>query len=139
VNLFLDANICLDLLDTTRSTSKQTVKWYFEHKDDESISFYFSGDFITTFCYIFTEKRGLPPKDVLDAIEELSREVAPLYLVHDDFINAKNYFVAHGFSDFEDLLILQSASRIGCEKFITNDKELLKLDNFSNTKIVKPI
>lgn len=57
MNIFLDANICLDLLDTTRPTSKQSVQWYLEHKDDESINFYFSGDFITTFYYILTEKR----------------------------------------------------------------------------------
>ena len=28
MTLFLDTNICLDLLDTSRPTSSQTVDWY---------------------------------------------------------------------------------------------------------------
>jgi len=35
MKIFLDANICLDLLDTTRTTSKRSVKWYLENKDDQ--------------------------------------------------------------------------------------------------------
>jgi len=138
MNIFLDANICLDLLDTTRSTSNKSVQWYLEHKDDETLSFYFSADFITTIYYILTQKRKLNTTDTLDVIDELSMEINPHYLIHNDFISAKNFFFEQGFSDFEDLLILQSASRLDCAKFITNDKELLKLDKYLNIDIIKP-
>ncbi|MFP4487597.1 MAG: type II toxin-antitoxin system VapC family toxin [Campylobacterales bacterium] len=138
MNIFLDANICLDLLDTTRVTSKRSIDWYLEHKDDERISFYFSADFITTIYYVFTEKRKIDPKDTLEAIDRLSSEITPYYLVHNDFISAKNQFLDAVCNDFEDLLILQSARKLSCVKFITNDKELLKLNKYMDIKIIKP-
>lgn len=138
MNIFLDANICLDLLDTTRPTSTRSIDWYLKHKDDENILFYFSADFITTIYYVLTEKRKIHPKDVLEAIDRLSTEITPHYLVHNDFISAKNHFLDGVCNDFEDLLILQSARRLHCEKFITNDKELLKLNQYIDIKITKP-
>jgi len=138
MNIFLDANICLDLLDTTRPTSRTSVEWYLKNKDNESFSFYFSADFITTIYYILTEKRKFAQKDTLDAIAGLSSEINSHYLVHSDFINAKNKFLAESCNDFEDFLILQSTIRLNCTEFITNDKELLKLNNYMGIKIVKP-
>mgnify|MGYP003495783884 CR=1 FL=1 len=44
-------------------------------------------------------------------------------------------FMNTDFDDFEDLVILQSTSRVNCNIFITNDKKLLKLENFNNIKI----
>ena len=57
MKIFLDANICLDLLDTTRPTSKNSIAWYMSHKDDMKNEFYFSGDFITTVYYVLTQKK----------------------------------------------------------------------------------
>ncbi|MGE4455747.1 MAG: type II toxin-antitoxin system VapC family toxin [Arcobacteraceae bacterium] len=138
MKIFLDANICLDLLDTTRPTAKESIKWYMLNKDDISKEFYFSGDFITTFYYILTQKRKLPPKDVINAIDALCMEIEPIYLTHSDFSTAKNSFAQGLFDDFEDLIVLQSCVRNGCEQFITNDKKLLNLSIFGNTDICKP-
>lgn len=138
MNIFLDANICLDLLDTTRETSKKSVDWYLKHKDNQELEFYFSGDFITTFYYIMTEKRKYNPKDTLKSIDALSTEILPHYIKHTDFIGAKNDFFEDIFSDFEDLLILNSASRLNCIQFITNDKKLIALKNYLNIKITTP-
>jgi len=138
MKIFLDANICLDLLDTTRPSSKNSIKWYLSNKDNENFEFYFSGDFITTFYYILTEKRKYDAKKTLQAIDMLCNEIAPHYITHIDFKNAKVYFFNDIFEDFEDLLILHSAIRIKCNYFITNDKKLLKLSNFYNINIVSP-
>lgn len=138
MKIFLDANICLDLLDTTRKTSKASVEWYLQHKDREDLEFYFSSDFITTFFYILTQKKKQKPQDVITAIEMLSQEVMPLYFVHEDFINAKSDFQRGLLEDFEDLFVLSSAQRIACEIFLTNDKELLKLGNHNKMRIVTP-
>ena len=135
MNIFLDANICLDLLDTSRPTSKASIEWYMKHKDDESLTFFFSGDFITTFYYILTERRNIDRYDVVNAIDALSMEVIPFYINHTDFIEAKNSFVNEYFNDFEDLVILNSALRAKCSKFITNDKTLVTLQNFELLKI----
>ena len=89
MKIFLDANICLDLLDTKRPTSKKSVEWYLANKDEESYHFYFSSDFITTFYYILTEKRKYNPKDTLLAVDALCSEITPFYIKHDDFIFAK--------------------------------------------------
>ncbi|MDF1875218.1 hypothetical protein JHD48_05695 [Sulfurimonas sp. SAG-AH-194-I05] len=138
MKIFLDANICLDLLDTTRPTSSKSVEWYLKHKDNQELDFYFSGDFITTFYYIMTEKRKYSPKDTLKSIDALSGEIVPHYINHSDFIGAKNDFLVDIFSDFEDLLILNSANRLQCAKFITNDKKLLSLKSYSNIEITTP-
>jgi predicted nucleic acid-binding protein len=135
---FLDANICLDLLDTTRPTSKQSAKWYMQQKDNLVNEFSFSSDFITTFYYILTEKRKYDAKKTLQAIDMLSDEIKPHYLIHADFINAKEQFFNNTFEDFEDLLILTSASRANSNQFITNDKKLLQLSKFQNIAIVSP-
>ena len=68
----------------------------------------------------------------------LSDEIKPHYLAHIDFINAKEEFFSNTFEDFEDLLILASASRIDSNQFITNDKKLLQLGKFKNINIITP-
>ncbi|MDD2567298.1 MAG: hypothetical protein PHI89_08480 [Thiovulaceae bacterium] len=137
MKIFLDANICLDLLDTTRTTSEDTVLWYMQNKDDTKKEFYFSGDFITTFYYILTQKKKANPHDVIHAIDMLCDEVTPIYLAHSDFILAKKSFLHDTiFDDFEDLMILQSALRSECSIFLTNDKKLLTLQTFENLKLL---
>lgn len=138
MNIFLDANICLDLLDTKRPTSKKSIDWYMKNKDNEDITFYFSSDFITTFYYILTQKRKIDSKYALNAIEQLSNEIVPHYIIHNDFLVAKSKLYDDTLDDFEDLLVLSSASRLGCKEFITNDKELLSLKIYDGIKIVSP-
>ena len=137
MNIFLDANICLDLLDTTRPTSKASVNWYMSHKDNISLTFYFSGDFITTFYYVLSERKKIDTQTVVNAIDCLSMEIQPFYLSHTDFIEAKNTFTDKNFNDFEDLMILHSALRAKCDKFITNDKALIEHKQFSTISIEK--
>jgi len=135
MNIFLDANICLDLLDTKRPTSKASIDWYMNHKNDEALTFYFSSDFITTFYYVLTERKKYDASKVISSIEALSFEILPHYLSHADFINAKNDFFDGNFKDFEDLMILNSAIRKKCELFITNDKAILELKSIRGMKI----
>jgi CheY-like chemotaxis protein len=61
-----------------------------------------------------------------------------LHLIKDptlDYIGFLDADLSTNFDDFEDLVILQSTSRVNCNIFITNDKKLLKLENFNNIKI----
>ena len=138
MNIFLDANICLDLLDSKRETAKTSIDWYMNHKDDESLQFYFSSDFITTFYYILTERKKYDASEVISSIEALSLEIFPYYLSHSDFVHAKSDFFDATFKDFEDLMILNSAIRGKCELFITNDNALLELREFKGMKLEKP-
>ncbi len=135
MKIFLDANICLDLLDSTRPTSKASVAWYMKYKDDSSLAFYFSGDFITTFYYILTERRKIDKVKVVQAIDALCMEVTPFYLNHTDFIEAKNSFFDNVYDDFEDLMILHSALRAECHIFMTNDKLLIEMKKFDSLDI----
>ncbi|CAA6806965.1 MAG: Unknown protein [uncultured Sulfurovum sp.] len=108
-----------------------------EKKDDISLNFFFSSDFITTFYYILTEKRKYDDAKVISSIDALSFEIAPFYLVHSDFVNAKTDFFSESFKDFEDLMVLNSAVRAGCDVFMTNDKALFKLGDFKGMSLVK--
>ena len=136
MKVFLDANICLDLLDSARETSKNSIAWYMKNKDNADMEFYFSGDFITTIYYHLTQKRKLDGKLVIEAIDALCGEISPIYLTHSDFQLAKKSFFDGVFDDFEDLIVLQSGVRSGCHECITNDKRLLKLGSFENMKIL---
>lgn len=137
MKIFLDANICLDLLDSSRPTSAETVNWYLDNKDKTELEFYFSADFITTIFYVLTEKRAVKPLLALEAISRLSNEVEPIYLQPSDFLLAKANLKQGILDDFEDLFVLQSAKRQGCNLFITRDKQLLKLANFADIEIKK--
>lgn len=136
MTFFLDANICLDLLDTKRHDADASIAWYMLHKDDTESHFFFSADFISTFYYILTEKKKLAPEKVLGAIDALSTEILPFYLVHSDFVLAKASFFDGIFHDFEDLMILESAHRAGSDVFVTNDKALLALGQYKSLRIV---
>jgi|ACQI01.1.fsa_nt_gi predicted nucleic-acid-binding protein len=138
MKIFLDANVCLDLLDSNRPTSTKSINWFLANKDNSILKFYFSSDFITTFYYILTEKRKVEPKKAILAIDLLVDEIIPVYIKNQDFLQAKDNFFKNKFNDFEDLIILNSANRIGCKEFITNDKKLLALKNFEHLKLISP-
>ena len=137
MNIFLDANICLDLLDTKRPTSPASVAWYMKHKDDTSLNFFFSSDFITTFYYVLTQRRKYEDAKVIASIDALSFEIEPFYLAQSDFVNAKSDFFSEQFNDFEDLMVLNSAIRAKCERFMTNDKALLALGSFKGMALLE--
>ena len=138
MKVFLDANICLDLLDSTRNTSENSILWYMQNKDCEDKEFCFSGDFITTIYYHLTQKRKIDARAVIEAIDALCGEITPLYLNHNDFQLAKKSFFDGVFEDFEDLIVLHSGLRADCNAFITNDKKLLKLEKLDALRIVLP-
>jgi len=137
MKIFLDANICLDLLDTTRPTSEDSKNGIFTIKTMKNLSFIFQGILSQLFTTYLLKKENMMQK-TLQAIDMLCNEINPHYITHIDFKNAKVYFFNDVFEDFEDLLILQSATRIKCNYFITNDKKLLRLSNFYNINIVSP-
>ena len=88
--------------------------------------------------YILTEKRNVPAAVVIEAIEALSEEIAPFYLSHRDFLLAKERFFAGVFEDFEDMLILESASRAGTGRFVTHDRRLAELRQYGDMQIIRP-
>jgi len=133
--LFLDTNICLDLLDTSRPTSSKTVDWYLVHKDDTTITFHFTADAITTMYYILTERRRIDPLRVVEAIDALSTEITPFYLKQSDFIMAKNSYYEKRLDDFEDLMVLHSAVRAGSTTFVTHDTKVGNLGRFETMTI----
>lgn len=134
--MFLDVDICLDLLDTKREQSDISIALYMHYKDNQKIEFITSGDFITTIYYILTEKRKIDPTKVVRTIDALTTEVSPVYLKQDDFIIAKRKFYENTLYDLEDLMILQSALRTGCNIFLTQNTRLLELKEYENIKIL---
>ncbi|MGM0533633.1 MAG: type II toxin-antitoxin system VapC family toxin [Campylobacterota bacterium] len=139
MKIFLDANICLDLLDTTRSRARDSIAWYMKNKDLPDTGFYFSGDFITTIYYVLTQKQKLNASKVIQAIDALCEEVTPLYLKHVDFKAAQKSFLQDRIlNDFEDLIVLHSALRNGCDLFMSNDKAVGAINTFYTIKIETP-
>lgn len=132
--LFLDANICLDLLDDTRKNARTSIAFYHTRKD--SAQLHMSADFITTIYYVLTQRKKRNNQKVVKAISLLSDVLKPIYLNNSDLVNAKIDFSRGIFEDFEDILILNSALRVKADYFVTNDKALLSLGVYGEMKIV---
>jgi len=136
---FFDADICLDLIDTTRTTSGATRTWYEAHKSDTSLEFYFSGDFITDFYRFLTQEKKMDNAQAIRTIDQFASEVKPFYIDHDDYHYAKLSFKEKKFDNFEKLIIIHSAIRCGCSHFMTNHESVLALKKFALMKIETPV
>ena len=85
-----------------------------------------------------TERKKYDKKETIKAIDLLSKRITPIYIEHNDFLNAQIDFFSNFLDDFEDLIILNSSLRLNCNSFITNDKKLNSLKVFKSLKIIKP-
>ena len=133
---FLDANICLDLLDGKRPGSPRAVAWYMKEKEKRETRFLFFGDAITTLYYILAERRKLDKHLVANALATMMEEIEPVYLQAGEFLLAKEMLDEGKLNDLEDLMMLQAASRGGAEILVTRDKALLELGMFENIEIL---
>ncbi|WP_457598436.1 type II toxin-antitoxin system VapC family toxin [Hydrogenimonas sp.] len=133
---FLDTNICLDLLDTTRPGSSDAVAWYMAAKERVDDHFCFFGDAVTTIFYVLSERRNVDRFLVLEALAAMIEEIEPVYVNHGDFIAAKSAMEEGVSEDFEDLMMLSAAARRGAERLVTNDRKLRQMKRYEEVAIV---
>ncbi len=85
-----------------------------------------------------SERRKIDKQGVVYTIETFSKEIEPVFITKKDYVMAIEDFKLDRFSDFEDLIILNSVYNNKINLFIANNNSLLKLKNFKNIKIISP-
>jgi predicted nucleic acid-binding protein len=139
MKFFMDTDICLDLLDTTRPTSEISIRWYQRYSAHPKRDFFFSGNAITTLFRVLTRQYNVPPKNVVEALDALTTDATPIYFTQLDFLEAKKAFSAGVSEDFEKLMELASAARNGCDKMVTYNSALSRMSTYRGMKFLVPV
>jgi len=120
--LFLDANILIDISDSSRPFSKESSE-LFNHILDNTLQYelYTSCDLLTTIYYILNRK--LDKKVVLEQIKTLNQFIHIIEFGNQEvdealYLMEKN----EAFSDLEDTIQFVMARKERCDYIISNDK-----------------
>jgi predicted nucleic acid-binding protein len=114
--VFIDANIILDLLDSTR-TCHSISKKVFEDLIDQNLQIVISEDILTTIYYIVKNKRA-----VLEFFEIITDQWEIVSFGNLTIVDAINLCKEDSSLDFEDVIQSLSAKESGCSLIITNDR-----------------
>jgi len=137
--IFLDFNILLDLMDTKRVNSSQTIYFIKNLKENYQVEFYTSSNFIYTSSFIlrkFDNQKIINYIKVL--IEELELKLVDFRMsiltITELFLDKTNL------KDLEDIIMIFTAIEYNCDYFVTNDKEILNnRQDFENSiSIITP-
>jgi len=123
--VFLDFNILLDLMDTKRVNSENTIKFIKEVKENYKVSFFTSSNFIYTTSFILRKNEN---KEIIYKIKLLIDELE-LNLVdfkYNVLTISELFLDKTKVSDLEDIFMIFIAMEYNCSFFLTNDKEVLK-------------
>ena len=123
--VFLDFNILLDLMDTKRVNSENTIKFIKEVKENYKVSFFTSSNFIYTTSFILRKNEN---KEIIYKIKLLIDELE-LNLVdfkYNVLTISELFLDKTKVSDLEDIFMIFTAMEYNCSFFLTNDKEVLK-------------
>ncbi len=118
--VFLDTNIILDLLDSTR-TYHNISKKVFENLIDQNYKIIISEDILTTIYYIVKNKQA-----VLKFYEMVIAQWEIISFGKETIVDAINLCKDNSVLDFEDVLQSLSAKKSDCNLIITNDKNFYK-------------
>ena len=114
-NIFLDSNQVFDLTIRNPALSDHLSN-HFVYASPLSIHILF-----------YTEKIKIPSKTMNDSLDRIT------FVMFDSSV--LKMALLGPTKDLEDNIQLQSASKVNCDIFLTNDKKLLKLGNFGKVKI----
>lgn len=115
--IFLDTNFFIDLVEMRKEIDPEVFK---DHH------LFISVLSVHILCYIF--KKNIPAKKLGALLEYFNMIASDASLVQKSLIGPTK--------DFEDNLQLHSAAKEDCEFFLTNDKQILKLEFFGKVRIV---
>lgn len=128
-NLYLDANILLDILLPARSNHKSALKAYLNACERFDV-LGTSENILTTIDYI-AHKNGTDCHDIIRFFEQISRymQIHHFASIRDEAVSLYKRRCEKGDTvDFEDLLQLLCAQEHGYTFFWTEDRELLMTD-----------
>jgi len=120
VKVFLDANIIIDLLDTSRESSAFSLE-LFSTITDKNFDMTISEDILTTVYYV--TKKSVPRKKLLSFFEMINDEFSILNFKKKIIKKTIKLCQSNSRLDFEDALQAICAGEYKCDIIITNDKK----------------
>lgn len=126
--LFLDANILIDISDSSHPFSKQSSE-FFNHILDNTIKYelYTSCDLLTTIYYVLNRK--LEKKVVLEQIKTLNQLINVIEFGNQEIDEALYLMEKNeAFSDLEDTIQFVMARKERCDYIISNNKSFHSTD-----------
>ena len=128
IRVFLDANILIDVTDSTRKTSKisaEFIKIMFDNMDTYKL--YTSCDLITTIYYV--SRKELDRIEALQQIKTISKFITIIEFGNKEVDEAIELMERNDkYKDLEDTIQYVMARKEKCDYIITNDKKFASGD-----------
>ena len=127
--IYLDTNIFIDLMDSTRPFSKESFI-LLKHFIAEGKTFYINSDTVTNAFYILSKTKRYTHSELLLVIKRTVSIFTVVAVENDEVFRALNLCedVTTSFKDYEDALQYICAVKIDAKYIITNDKGFVSLD-----------
>jgi len=128
IKIFFDANILIDISDTSRPTYKESKALLDNLMDNiEQYIFYTSCDLMTTVYYILRQK--LSKEETLSQIKLINQLIKVTEFGNDEISEAIELMERNKkYSDLEDTIQYVMARKEKCDYIITNDKNFASGD-----------
>jgi predicted nucleic acid-binding protein len=128
-NIYLDTNIFIDLLDSTRpfSTGSFTVLRIFT---SEGRNLYINSDTVTNAFYILSKTKKYTSMELIQIMKKTVSIFTVVAVENDEVLEALSLCEddATTFKDYEDALQYICAKKIGASLILTNDKGFVPID-----------
>ena len=127
--IYLDTNIFIDLMDSTRPFSKESFT-LLRHFIAEGKILYINSDTVTNAFYILSKTRLHAPIELLLLIKKTVSLFTVVAVENDEVVNALTLCedATTSFKDYEDALQYICAAKIDAKYIVTNDKGFVSLD-----------
>ena len=121
MRLFLDANILIDVIDTSRKTSKVSAEFINNMFDNmDTYKLYTSCDLITTIYYV--SRKELSRIEALQKIKTMSKFISIIEFGNKEVDEAIELMERNDkYKDLEDTIQYVMARKEKCDYIITND------------------
>ncbi len=127
--IYLDTNIFIDLMDSTRPFSKESLI-LLRHFIAEGKVLYINSDTVTNAFYILRKIKRYTPMELLLVIKKTVSLFTVVAIENDEVLSALSLCedATTSFKDYEDALQYICAMKIDAKYIVTNDKGFVFLD-----------
>ena len=135
-NIYLDTNIFIDLLDSTRPFSKGSLI-LLRNFISNGKTLYVNSDTVTNAFYILSKTKNYTPIELLQLMKKTVSLFTVVAIENDEVFTAFTLCEdkTTTFADYEDALQYVCALKVDAKYIVTNDKGFVSLDiEVKNTK-----
>ena len=128
-NIYLDTNIFIDLMDSTRPFSKGSFS-LLRHLTAEGKNLYINSDTVTNAFYILSKTKKYTASELIQIMKKTVSIFTMVSIENAEVLDALGLCEddAKSFKDYEDALQYVCAKKVGAKLIISNDKGFISPD-----------